>query len=602
MTGERVTRRLAAILAADVVGYSRLMGRDENGTLARLKAHRTERLEPLLVRYRGRLVKLTGDGALIEFPSAVDALGAAIAFQQAMTDANCDQPQEGRIVFRVGLHLGDLIVDNDDLYGDGVNVAARLEAEAPVGGIVISRNVHDAVAGRLNATFDDLGLLELKNIERPVQAFRVDWNAADWKVEAAANSTPSSDTGAPDADVPLALPDKSSIAVLPFQNMSGDPEQEYFVDGLVEDIITALSRFKSLFVIARNSSFTYKGKAVDIKQVGRELGVRYVLEGSVRKVGSRVRITGQLIDGETGAHIWAERYDGDSADVFELQDKVTLDVVGAITPRLEQAEIERSSRVPTENLRAYDYYLRGTAKFYQGSREACRESLQLFYHAIDLDPKFAAAYGMAVRCYAFIKSNTWQVDGAREDAETERLARQAVMLARDDATVLAWAAWGLAMVVRDLESAASLTVKSLALNPNLAIAWAAGAWVNVWLGKAELAIEQFPHAIRLSPLNPNMVMINNGTAHAYFMAGRYEEALAVAAVPQEPPLISMIRIAAASAALAGRHEEARKFLAQYMKADPTRRISNLDAIMGPYRRSEDIDHYKKGLRLAGLGE
>ena len=602
MTSERVVRRLAAVLAADVVGYSRLMGRDENGTLTRLKVHRTERLEPTLTQHGGRLVKLTGDGVLAEFPSAVDALAAAIEFQQAMIEANRDQPEDTRIVFRIGLHLGDLIVEADDLYGDGVNVAARLEAEAPVGGIVISRNVHDAVAGRLKATFDDLGALELKNIERPLQVFSVNWHAADWTIKAAETSVPSLGTMAQAVDAPLALPDKSSIAVLPFQNMSGDPEQEYFVDGLVEDIITALSRFKSLFVIARNSSFTYKGKAVDIKQVGRELGVRYVLEGSVRKAGSRVRITGQLIDSETGAHIWAERYDGDSADVFELQDKVTLDVVAAITPRLEQAEIDRSSRVPTANLRAYDYYLRGTAKFYQGSREDCRESLQLFYQAIDLDPNFAAAYGMAVRCHAFIKSNTWQVDGAKEDAETERLARQAVVLARDDASVLAWAAWGLAMVVRDLDSAASLIAKALALNPNLAIAWAASAWVNVWLGKAELAIEQFPRAIRLSPLNPNMVMIVNGTAHAYFMAGRYEDALAVAAVPQEPPLIPLIRIAAASAALAGRHEDARKFLAQYTKSDPTRRISNLDSVMGPYRRREDLDHYKKGLRLAGLAE
>jgi TolB-like protein/class 3 adenylate cyclase len=602
MTGERVVRRLAAVLAADVAGYSRLMGRDEHGTLARLKAHRTESLEPTLARHGGRLVKLTGDGALVEFASAVDALGAAIEFQQAMGEANRDQPQHNVIVFRIGLHIGDMIVDGDDLYGDGVNVAARLETEAPPGGIVISGDMHNAVAGRLKATFDDLGALDLKNIERPLQAFRVNWNAADWTIKAAATSIPSIGTMAQAVEAPLLLPAKSSIAVLPFQNMSGDPEQEYFVDGLVEDIITALSRFKSLFVIARNSSFTYKGKAVDIKQVGRELGVRYVLEGSVRKAGSRVRITGQLIDSETGAHIWAERYDGDSADVFELQDKVTLDVVAAITPRLEQAEIDRSSRVPTANLRAYDYYLRGTAKFYQGSREDCRESLQLFYQAIDLDPNFAGAYGMAVRCHAFIKSNTWQVDGAKEDAETERLARQAVVLARDDASVLAWAAWGLAMVVRDLDSAASLIAKALTLNPNLAIAWAASAWVNVWLGKAELAIEQFPRAIRLSPLNPNMVMIVNGTAHAYFMAGRYEDALAVAAVPQEPPLIPLIRIAAASAALAGRHEDARKFLAQYTKSDPTRRISNLDSVMGPYRRREDLDHYKKGLRLAGLAE
>ena len=265
MTGERVVRRLAAILAADVVGYSRLMGRDESGTLARLKAHRTERLEPVLARHGGRLVKLTGDGALIEFPSAVDALSAAIEFQQAMAEANRDQPEDTGIVFRIGLHLGDLIVDGDDLYGDGVNIAARLEAEAPVGGILISGDVYNAVAGRLQAAFADLGELSLKNIERPVRAFRV-------QIDGIPAVSPTANTSHA-AEAPLALPDKPSIAVLPFQNMSGDSEQEYFVDGLVEDIITGLSRFKSLFVIARNSSFAYKGKSPDIRQVGRELGV-----------------------------------------------------------------------------------------------------------------------------------------------------------------------------------------------------------------------------------------------------------------------------------------------------------------------------------------
>ncbi len=277
----REQRRLAAIVAADVVGYSRLMGRDESGTLARLREHRKQRFEPTLARHGGRLVKLTGDGALVEFPSAVDALGAAIEFQQAMAEVNLGQPEDAAIVFRIGLHLGDLIVDGDDLYGDGVNVAARLETEAPAGGIVISYSVRDAVIGRLKATFDDVGSLALKNIERPVQAFCVKWNAADWQV--AAPSVAVAAPVLPATDAPLALPDKPSIAVLPFQNMSGDLEQEYFADGMVEDIISALSRFKSLFVIARNSSFTYKGKAVDIKQVGRELGVRYVLEGSVRR-------------------------------------------------------------------------------------------------------------------------------------------------------------------------------------------------------------------------------------------------------------------------------------------------------------------------------
>src|SRR5215208_1281778 len=350
--GERVVRRLAAILAADVVGYSRLMGRDENGTLIRLKAHRTERLVPTLARHGGRLVKLTGDGALVEFPSAVDALGAAIAFQQAVTEANRDQPEDTRIVFRIGLHLGDLIVEGEDLYGDGVNVAARLEAEAPPGGIVVSRAIREAVEGRLKAKLHALGELALKNIERPIRAFRVEWDARDWRVSAPATvAPPTSPVG-----IPLTLPDKPSIAVLPFQNMSGDPDQEYFADGIVEEVITALSRFKSLFVIARNSSFTYKGKAIDIKHVGRELGVRYLLEGSVRRAGNRIRVTAQLVEAETGNHVWAERYDRDLADIFAVQDEISDAATIAIAPAIADAEQHRAMRRLPESLDVWAAY------------------------------------------------------------------------------------------------------------------------------------------------------------------------------------------------------------------------------------------------------
>jgi adenylate cyclase len=295
------------------------MGRDESGTLARLRKSRFEHLDPVLTKYRGRLVKLTGDGALMEFASAVDALSAAIEFQQAVAEANRDRTADTALVFRMGLHLGDLIVEGDDLYGDGVNVAARLEAESPAGGIVISRTVHEAVSGRLNATFDDLGDLHLKNIERPVQAFSVKWQPGDWHPPSALDVAPATTTA---SHVLPPLPDKPSIAVLPFQNMSGDPEQDYFADGIVEEIITALSRIRWLFVIARNSSFTYKGQAIDIKRVGRELGVRYVLEGSVRKGGGKIRITAQLIEAESGTHLWADRFDGSLEDVFDLQDQV----------------------------------------------------------------------------------------------------------------------------------------------------------------------------------------------------------------------------------------------------------------------------------------
>src|SRR5258708_1976397 len=352
------------------------MGRDENGTLVRLKGHRTERLEPALARHGGRLVKLIGDGALVEFTSAVGALGAAIEFQQAMAEANRNEPTDAAIVFRIGVHLGDLIVEGDDLYGDGVNIAARLEAQAPPGGIIVSRTVHEAVAGRLKATFEDLGSLALKNIERPIGAFRVAWESADWPVsELATTAMPMATDGPPP------LSDKPSIAVLPFQNMSGDPEQEYFVDGLVEDIITGLSRSKALFVIARNSSFTYKGRAVDVRQVGRELGVRYVLEGSVRKAGGRLRITGQLIEAENGVHLWADRFDGDLADIFELQDQITTQVIGAIAPRLELAEIERARR-KTTNLDAYYYYLQGWAAMLCFSHQGSQEQPALLDNAI----------------------------------------------------------------------------------------------------------------------------------------------------------------------------------------------------------------------------
>lgn len=373
-------RKLVAVLATDMVGYSRLMSHDESGTLARLREHRRKNLEPALARYGGRLVKLMGDGALVEFASAVDALSAAIEFQQAIDDGDEGPSETERVVFRIGLHLGDMIVEGDDLYGDGVNVAARLETAAPAGGILVSRTVQEAVTGRLKATFADQGHLALKNIERPVQAFTVEWEASDWRRSALPAPELSSERRQPSPVEQLALPDRPSIAVLPFQNFSVEPEQEYFADGIVEDIITALSRFKLLFVVARNSSFAYKGRSPDIRQVGRELGVRYVLEGSVRKAASKVRITSQLINSENGSHIWADRLDGTLDDIFELQDQVTENVVGAIAPQLERAEIERARQKPTGSLDGYDHYLRGMTHLHQGTRESIDEALTLSAH------------------------------------------------------------------------------------------------------------------------------------------------------------------------------------------------------------------------------
>jgi adenylate cyclase len=403
----REQRKLAAIVAADVVGYSRLMGRDESGTLARLRKNRSEHLDPVLAKYGGRLVKLTGDGALIEFGSAVDALSAAIEFQQAMAEVNSDQPADTALVFRMGLHLGDLIVDGDDLYGDGINVVARLEGEAPAGGILISRNVRDAVAGRVKATFEDLGSLSLKNIERPVRAFRVHWETLDWRTQAAPEVPVGPAVTLHASPTPLPLSDKPSIAVLPFQNMSGDPEQEYFVDGLVEDIITGLSRFKSLFVIARNSSFAYKGKSPDIRQVGRELGVRYVMEGSVRKAGNRLRITGQLIDASDGAHLWADRFEGALEDVFELQDRVTANVMGIIAPRVYQAEIERLRSKPVGKFEAYDLLLRAVALMQISGRNEVNQALRLFRQAVELDPSYPRSCALVELLLAIHLSGPW---------------------------------------------------------------------------------------------------------------------------------------------------------------------------------------------------
>ena len=329
------------------------------GTLAQLKTFRKTLFDPTIAKHRGRIVKTTGDGMLVEFASAVDAARCAVEVQRGMADENTEIPQAKRIEFRIGIHLGDIIIDDNDIFGDGVNIAARLESIAVPGGISISRAVHDQVRDRIDVCFDDKGEIALKNIARPVQVFAI------------SGATESKTTVSPESKAALALPDKPSIAVLPFTNMSGDPEQDYFADGMAEDIITALSHFKALFVIARNSSFTYKGRAVDVKQIGRELGVRYVLEGSVRKAANRVRITGQLVDTATGAHLWADRFDGGLGDTFDLQDQVTESVVGAIAPAVEKAEIERAKRKPTESLDAYALYLRGLARLYQfASRQA----------------------------------------------------------------------------------------------------------------------------------------------------------------------------------------------------------------------------------------
>jgi TolB-like protein len=402
----------------------------------------------------------------------------------------------------------------------------------------------------------------------------------------------------------LTLPDKPSIAVLPFTNLSSDPEQEYFADGMVEDIITALSRFKALFVIARNSSFVYKGRAVDVKQIGRELGVRYVLEGGVRKAANRVRITGQLVDAVTGAHLWAERFDGGLGDIFDLQDQVTESVVGAIAPAVEKAEIERAKRKPTESLDAYALYLRGLAKFYQfANRQANGEALRLFNSALELDPDFASAYGRAANCYVWAKTNGWISVTASDIAEVTRLAQRAVEVGKDDAIALAAAGAALVYVVRDLEAGAALIDRALVLNSNLAQAWLWGGWVKIFLGAPEAALERFARAMRLSPLDPIVTGMRAGTAHAHFFLGRYDEAAswAAMALQDNPDLQLGLRIAAASNAMAGRPEQAHKAMTRLRQLNPALRVSTLKDMRGPYR-AEDLSRYEEGLRQAGLPE
>jgi TolB-like protein len=409
-----------------------------------------------------------------------------------------------------------------------------------------------------------------------------------------------STVGATQAIVP---PDKPSIAILPFQNMSGDSEQDYFADGMVEEIIIALSRMRSLTVIARNSSFIYKGRAVDVKQVGRELGVRYVLEGSVRKALNQVRITGQLIDASSGAHLWADRFDGTLENIFDLQDRVTSSVVGAIAPKLEQAEIERAKRKPTDSLDAYDYFLRGMASYYQRTGEAINEALRLFYKAIELDSEFASAYGMAAWCYGWRKINGWMTDRAKEIVETERLARRAAELGPDDAVALSRGAHALVLVVGDLDAAATFVDRALLLNPNLAGAWYASGWVRAYCGEPEMAIEHFARAMRLSPLDPQIIAMQAGTGFAHFLAGRYDEATCWAdkALWAQTNYVTPIRIAAASSALAGRLAEARKAMARLRELDPAMRVVNVKE-WAPLRRPDDLARLEDGLRKAGLPE
>jgi TolB-like protein/class 3 adenylate cyclase len=588
MSEGRVERRLTAILAADVVGYSRLMGWDEAGTLALLKALRRELIDPKIAEHKGRIVKTTGDGILIEFPSVVEAVACAVALQREMKQHNHPVPPDRRIEFRVGINSGDVIIESDDIYGDGVNVAARLEALAAPGGICISGIVHDQVHGRLDVDFEDTGEQTLKNIARPVRVYRVRLDGA------------STFAGAASA---LALPDQPSIAVLPFQNMSGDSDQEYFVDGMVEEITTAIARLPWLFVIARNSAFTYKGKPVDVKQVAQELGVRYVLEGSVRKAGNRVRITGQLIDTTTGAHIWADRFDGALDDIFDLQDRVASSVAGAIEPKLRQSEIERASRKPTANLTAYDLYLRALAQSGRYTDEGLAEAVVLARQALAIDPSYAPAAAMVAWCRGVQGVQGWGALSGENIAEACRLARQALEVERDDAETVWQAALALFYLAGEAAMTAAALDRVLARNPNAAHAWMARGNIHALRIEPEAAIEAIARARRLSPFDPYTWGYDLTIAIAHLAARRFEQAIEWAdrALYNQPRLGPAMRIKITANAHLGRLDEARAELSQMLAIDPDLTIAAYRAFVH-FQAPEYRELQIAGLRLAGLPE
>jgi TolB-like protein/class 3 adenylate cyclase len=578
------TRRLAAILAADVAGYSRLIGADEEGTLNRLRSIRAEVVDPKITEHRGRIVKTTGDGLLVEFTSVVDALRCATEIQNAMAEGNAGIASEKRVEFRMGINVGDVVVEDGDIFGDGVNVAARLEGLADSGGICVSARVEEDAAGRLDLTFDDLGEQSLKNIARSVRVYRVRL--------AAAENTP---TSAPVDGTPvLPLPDKPSIAVLPFANMSGDPEQEYFADGMVEEIITALSRIRWLFVIARNSSFTYKGQAIDVKQVGRELGVRYVLEGSVRKAGGRVRIAGQLIDTASGRHLWADRFDGSLEDVFELQDRVAVSVAGIIEPALQAAETARSAARPTTDLTAYDLYLRALAAFYPITKEGIVEALGLLEQAIAIDRHYGPALAWAANCHLRLYVNGWTEEPETTRRKASDLARQSLQVGGNDPNILANAPFVLAQLGEDIGSMMALVDGALALNPSFALGWVQSGILRVFAGQHDLAIEHVETSLRLSPrerMGTPLSLI--GTA--YFFKRQFDQAAAnlLLAIQHDPGFPIPYRCLAACYAHMGRLDEARAIVARLRSITPLVVPNDL-----PFRNPEDRELYLSGLRLA----
>jgi adenylate cyclase len=587
------TRKLAAILVSDVVGYSRLARADEDRILARLRALRSDLIDPTIAVFNGRVVKRTGDGAIVEFRSVVDAVRCAIEVQNAMVERNAGVPPERRIEFRVGIHLGDVVEESDgDLMGDGVNIAARLEGIATPGAICLSEDAYRQVKARLDLAVSDLGQTQLKNIAEPIRVFSLQVGLPP-QVQPAAQPEPvkkSSPT--------LPLPDKPSIAVLPFQNMSGDPDQEYFVDGMVEDIITGLSRIKWMFVIARNSSFVYKGKSVDVKQVGRDLGVRYILEGSVRKASNRVRVTGQVVEAETGRHVWAERYDRTLEDIFALQDELTISVVAAIEPSLRQAEIERVKRKRPDNLDAYDLLLRAIPDVYPAMPDRARKALPLLEAAISAEPEYATAHGFAAWCHEIIFVRGGACEENRLGAA--RHAHAAIAYGRDDATALSLGGFAMGMVAHDRDAARQAFDAALAVSPSCALAHLLGSVVMATGGDARRAIDWGERTLRMSPFDP----MNYGTCFAlalgHFQLGDCEAAAEAArkCFQINPHWSWAHMLLAATHARLGRVEAARNAAKRVLELEPGYTIGGMCAALDLHKSV--AEPMSEALRMAGL--
>jgi len=579
---DRVERRLTAILAADIAGYSRLMGADEEGTLTQMKANRRELVDPKIEEHRGRLVKTAGDGLLVEFASVIDAVRCAADVQRGMLDRNADIPNDKRIEFRMGINVGDIIIDGGDIFGDGVNVAARLEGLADPGGLCVSGRVQEDVRGKLEITFADEGEHQLKNIAWPVRVYRAQFSTVTATVRPA-----------------LTLPDKPSIAVLPFNNMSGEPDQDYLADGIVEAITAALSHIRSFFVIARNSAFTYKGQAVNVRDIGRELGVAYLLEGSAQKAGNRIRITVQLIETEGGAHVWTSRYDGTIDDIFDLQDRITEQVAGALQPSIRIAEIERSRRKRPQDLGAYDYAMRAMPHVWALEKEESAKALELLDKALAIDPKYPLALSLAGWCHAQRSVYNWADDIAQSQARALTLAERAAELSGDDPLILA-VLGAVHTFVRNHGTARVLLERAVAIDPNAAWAWSRLGWLDNYSDRPERALEKFQRALRLSPLDP--MNFNNyvGMASAHEVAQENDKAAALyrRALEERPHAMWIYRNLASSLSGAGRMEEAKEAYAQMLRSYPDLTVSRFRQAM--VFSTAVLDRMVDNLRKLGL--